>query len=178
MTIERVLLPDTEIADGVRMLLPDLMFTSFTEAERAFVRAQDRAVWNHTRVGGLARSRAVSLGHGAIGKAIACRLEPFDVQVIGVTLSGRDNTVPMAEVDHVLSDCEILIITLPLTPSTRGVVDATLSRLPDGDELWGLPNVVVMPHVGGHSDLFPGSASALLASQIQRYLSDAHSSTR
>jgi phosphoglycerate dehydrogenase-like enzyme len=148
-------------------------------------------------VGGLAGSRAGLLGHGAIGKAIACRLEPFDVQVIGVTLSGRDNTVPMAEVDHVLSDCEILIITLPLTPSTRGVVDAAmLSRLPDGalvvsvgrgptadDEalraaarrrrVVGLPNVVVMPHVGGHSDLFPGSASALLASQIQRYLSDA-----
>jgi phosphoglycerate dehydrogenase-like enzyme len=188
---------------------------AMTKRIPVFVRAQDRAVWKHERVGGLAGSHAVVLGYGAIGQAVARRLEPFDVQVVGVTSSGRDNTVPIAAVDDVLSNCEILIITLPLTPSTRGVVDAgMLSRLPDralvvsvgrgptvdhealraelvsgrlraffdvtdpeplphDDHLWGLPNVLVTPHVGGDSGLFPRLASALVAGQIQRYLTGA-----
>jgi len=179
-----------------------------------FVRLQDKARWGHQRVHGLAGSRAVVLGYGAIGRAISRRLESFDVDVVGVTSSGRHGTLPLADLDSVLGSCQTFILTLPLTASTAGIVDGTmLSKLPDDalvvsigrgptvdhvaltaelesgrlramfdvtdpeplpadSPLWGFPNVLVTPHVGGDCDLFPRFASALVAEQIERFLSN------
>jgi phosphoglycerate dehydrogenase-like enzyme len=180
-----------------------------------FVRLQERASWEHRRVGGLLGSRAVILGYGAIGQAVADRLRPFGVRVTGVTRSGRDGTRTLATIQEDLPSCDILVITAPLTSHTHGLVDAEmLARLPDGalvvnvargqvvdnvalghellsgrlravldvtdpeplpasSELWRLPNVLVTPHVGGDSELFPRLASQLVVDQMRRYLTGA-----
>lgn len=178
-----------------------------------FVRLQDRGEWRHQRVGSLYGSSAVVLGHGAIGAAISTRLRSFGVDVVAVTRSGAGNSLVLAAAAEAMARCQILVLTLPLTEATHGLVDAAmLAGLPDGalvvnvargqvvdnvalsaelisgrlravldvavpeplpadSPLWTLPNVLITPHVGGNSDLFPILASRLVAAQMQRYLS-------
>jgi phosphoglycerate dehydrogenase-like enzyme len=178
----------------------------------AFIRFQDRAEWAHHRVGGLLGMRAVVLGYGAIGTATGDLLRAFGVEVTGVSRSGRDATFSLSALSALLPDCDILVITLPLTDETKGLVNAgMLSLLPDGamvvnvsrgsvvesaalerelvsgrlraaldvtepeplsreSPLWHLPNVLITPHVGGDTDLFPRFASQLVVAQMGRYI--------
>ena len=77
--------------------------------------------------------RVVILGLGSIGTAIADRLRPFGVEVIGVGRTARDGVRGLAELDEVLRDAEILVNILPLTSETAGLLDARrLGLLPDG----------------------------------------------
>ena len=98
-----------------------------------FVREQDRSTWAHRRVGGMLGSRAVVLGYGAIGRATGSALESLGVSVTGVGRSARPPARPLSELGGLLADCDTLVVLLPLTDETRGLVDgAMLARLPDG----------------------------------------------
>lgn len=178
----------------------------------AFVRFQARGEWAHHRVGGLLGMRAVVLGYGAIGTATGDLLGNFGVEVKGVSRSGHDATFPLSAISGLLPNCDILVITLPLTDETRGLVTAgMLSLLPDGalvvnvsrgsvvesralerelvsgrlraaldvtepeplppeSPLWHLSNVLITPHVGGDTDLFPRLASQMVVAQMRRYV--------
>ena len=73
------------------------------------------------------------LGLGSIGAAIADRLRPFGVEVIGVARSRRATSLGPDELDAVLGTAEILVNILPLTSETRGLIDARrLGLLRDG----------------------------------------------
>ena len=53
----------------------------------------------------------------------------------------------------------------------RAALDVTDPEpLPPDSQLWHLPNVLITPHVGGDSDLFPRFAARLVATQMTRYL--------
>jgi phosphoglycerate dehydrogenase-like enzyme len=53
----------------------------------------------------------------------------------------------------------------------RAFLDVTEPEpLPQDSELWSLPNVLITPHIGGDSDLFPVLASRLVVAQVDRYL--------
>jgi phosphoglycerate dehydrogenase-like enzyme len=83
-----------------------------------YVRLQDQGSWEHARTGGLLGSHAIIIGHGAIGQAVADRLRPFGVRITGVTRSGRDGTRTLAGIEAELPNCDILVITAPLTEQT------------------------------------------------------------
>lgn len=102
-----------------------------------FVRAQDRAEWIGGGATGLADQRVTLLGFGGVGRAIAARLKPFEVELRAVASSGRRQddveVSPLDELGAVLADTDILIASLPGGDSTRHVIDdAALSALPDG----------------------------------------------
>jgi phosphoglycerate dehydrogenase-like enzyme len=182
--------------------------------QRGLVQARDaqaRREWDAIEPPELSGRRVVILGLGSIGTAIADRLLPFGVEVIGVGRTAREGVRDLADLDEVLRDAEILVNILPLTSETRGLLDARrLSLLPDGalvvnagrgrtietaalveelqagriraaldvtdpeplppdHPLWGLPNVLITPHVAGDS---PGStirAFELAGDQIRRF---------
>jgi len=72
---------------------------------------------------------AVILGYGGIGRAVARLLRPFGIHVIGVNRSGRadesaDEVVTVDRLDQVLPRAEILVISLPLTRATVGLIGA------------------------------------------------------
>lgn len=110
-----------------------------------FVRAASRGEWAHRVLPSLADRRVLVLGFGGVGRAVAARLKPFEVDVTAV--ASRPRTEPAEQVDrhgvrHVrgiedldslLPDNDVVIVTVPLTSSTRGLVDARFLRLmPDG----------------------------------------------
>jgi phosphoglycerate dehydrogenase-like enzyme len=182
--------------------------------QRGLVQARDaqaKREWNVIEPPELLGRRVVILGLGSIGTAIADRLRPFGVEVIGVARTARDGVLGFSDLDDVLRGAEILVNILPLTGETTGLLDARrLAVLPDGallvnagrgrtiqtaalveelrsgriraaldvtdpeplpgdHPLWGLPNVLISPHIAGDS---PGStirAYELAGDQVRRF---------
>ncbi len=75
-------------------------------------------------------SRITLLGTGDIGRETAMRLRAFAPESItGVNRSGRDagplfdRTLPVSELDDVLPETDLLVMSLPGTPATNGLMD-------------------------------------------------------
>ncbi len=102
-----------------------------------FVRAQQEGRWAQAFRPALADKRVLLVGFGGVGRAIATRLAPFEVQVRAVARRARvegDVTVLGPEtLAEELGRCNVAIVAVPLDPSTRGLVDDHfLASLPDG----------------------------------------------
>lgn len=104
--------------------------------QRGLVQARDaqaRHEWVNIEPPELSGRRVVILGFGSIATAIAERLRPFGVEVIGVGRTARAGVRSLTDLDEVLRDAEILVNILPLTRDTTGLLDAQrLGLLPDG----------------------------------------------
>jgi phosphoglycerate dehydrogenase-like enzyme len=104
----------------------------------AFVRAQQRREWafaNETPTDELTGKRVLLIGAGSIGAAIAAKLAPFDVALTKVARTARpaDGVHGVAALPDLLPHAEIVVLVVPLTDRTRGLVDAGfLKALPDG----------------------------------------------
>jgi phosphoglycerate dehydrogenase-like enzyme len=73
------------------------------------------------------------LGFGSIGRAVAARLEPFGVRVVGVASRPRDGVHGVDELGELLPAADAVVVLAPLTPATRELVDAGfLARMRDG----------------------------------------------
>jgi phosphoglycerate dehydrogenase-like enzyme len=97
-----------------------------------FVRAQDRASWEPQWRPALADRRVLLVGYGAIGEAIEARLRPFEVEVVRVARTGRDGVHPIGALPDLLTEADVVVLVVPLTDATRGLVDADfLARMKD-----------------------------------------------
>lgn len=100
---------------------------------------QDRHEWpGRWRMGQLSEQRVLVLGLGGIGSAVAAKLNALGAEVIGVSRSGtRVAGVRRIVRPHVLADVigevDALVVTLPGTAATEGMVDdALLQRVKPG----------------------------------------------
>ncbi len=66
------------------------------------------------------------VGYGAIGKEIERMLEPFHTEVLRVARSARSEPVvqPVSELDTLLPVADIVVLILPLTDESRGLIGA------------------------------------------------------
>jgi phosphoglycerate dehydrogenase-like enzyme len=101
------------------------------------LRQQADHVWAPRRRTSLADRRVMVLGHGSIGSAITARLEPFRVDIVRVAQTARDEPAGhvhgVDELAELLPTVDVVIVIVPLTPATSGLVDAEfLARMPDG----------------------------------------------
>ena len=85
----------------------------------------------------LADRRVLLLGVGGVGTAITRRLAPFEVELVRVARTSRadaDGIVHgMAELPALLPEAEVVVLALPLDPSTTHLVDrGFLARMADG----------------------------------------------
>lgn len=98
-----------------------------------FVRAQDRREWSPAWRGALAGKRVAVVGAGSIASALQRRLEAFEAEVTMVGRTARDGVRATDELPSLLPEQDVVVLLVPLTDATRGLVDADfLAALPDG----------------------------------------------
>lgn len=175
-----------------------------------------RGTWAPVFVDSLADRRVLVLGYGGVGKAIAARLAPFEVEIVPVASRARDEDgVHVHGIDELMTllpTVDIVIASLPGGDDTRHLIgDEQLAALPDGalvvnvgrgplidtdalvrhtrqgriragldvtdpeplpqdHPLWGVPGVLIAPHVGGASSAMKPRVVALLRRQIAHLL--------
>jgi phosphoglycerate dehydrogenase-like enzyme len=74
-------------------------------------------------IGDLAGTRALILGHGSIGRAVEARLAPFGVRVTGIARHARPGVHALSERHALAGEADVVVVLLPLTPETEGIVD-------------------------------------------------------
>lgn len=98
-----------------------------------FVHDQDRHRWRPDWHPSLADKRVLIVGYGAVGEAIERRLLPFEVDVVRVARRARDGVHAIDELPTLLPDADVVVLVVPLTDATRGLVDAGfLAAMKDG----------------------------------------------
>lgn len=98
-----------------------------------FLAAQARGEWDKPWNGELAGSRVLIVGAGDIGTALGRRLDGFDVEVTYVARSAREGVSAVRALPDLLPLHEVVVLLVPTTPETRGLVDAEfLAAMPDG----------------------------------------------
>lgn len=105
-----------------------------------FARAMPAGQWRYARHQSLADKRVLIVGFGSIGRAIARRLAGFECEVRAVARTAREVdgiTVHGADdLPGLLPAADVVILIVPLTERTRGLVDADfLARMRDGSLL-------------------------------------------
>lgn len=102
-----------------------------------FVRGQDAGAWDAGWYPALADRTVLIVGYGAIGEAVERRLAGFETDIVRVARSARstpagDPVRPLTDLPDLLPRADVVILTVPLTPDTRGLVDeAFLARMRD-----------------------------------------------
>jgi phosphoglycerate dehydrogenase-like enzyme len=108
-----------------------------------FVVAQGRSQWLPSEYRqSLADKKVLILGYGGIGVAIARRLSGFEATLTAVATRARagDDLVPwvhgVEELPSLLPEQDVVIVIVPLSVSTDGLVDrGFLASMPDGSLL-------------------------------------------
>jgi phosphoglycerate dehydrogenase-like enzyme len=98
-----------------------------------FRRQQEQARWEARMPRELAGSKVLIVGYGSIGRAVEDRLRPFGVEVTGVVSRQRGSTAGVDTIDELLPHADIVIVLLPATPETAGLIGKQrLARLKAG----------------------------------------------
>jgi phosphoglycerate dehydrogenase-like enzyme len=98
-----------------------------------FARAMPSGSWVYARRESLADKRVLVIGAGGVGRAIQRRLEPFEVDVTMAARTARPGVVATADVGALLPTIDVVVLAVPLTEDTTGLVDeGFLSRMRDG----------------------------------------------
>lgn len=96
-------------------------------------RAMTTGTWITGRFESLADKQVLIIGFGGVGKAVARRLSGFEVHITAVARHSRDGVHTIDELDVLLPTADVVILTVPLTADTRGLVDTDfLARMKPG----------------------------------------------
>ncbi|SFE71382.1 2-hydroxyacid dehydrogenase [Blastococcus tunisiensis] len=89
-----------------------------------FVREQGAGRWSPGTHRSLVGARVLVVGAGDIGRAIGRMLAGFDVELDYVGRTARDGVHGMAELPGLLPHADVVVLVVPVTPETTGMVDA------------------------------------------------------
>ena len=98
-----------------------------------FMAAQQEGTWDPVRSEPLAGQTVLIVGYGSIGEATERVLAPFGVRFERIARRPRPGVMTMDDLPEVLPRADIVILLVPVTPATTGLVDARfLARMHDG----------------------------------------------
>ena len=98
-----------------------------------FVRAQDEGRWRPSAQRSLVGARVLVVGAGDIGRAIGRMMAGFDVELTYVARTARDGVRSTDELPGLLPHADVVVVIVPVTPETTGMVDAAfLAAMKDG----------------------------------------------
>jgi phosphoglycerate dehydrogenase-like enzyme len=89
---------------------------------------QRERVWKQILTPPMAGRTSVVVGFGDLGQGAGRAAHKLGLRVIAITRSGKpcspaDEVYPVTEIDRALPLADFLIVTTPLTPQTRGLID-------------------------------------------------------
>lgn len=92
----------------------------------AQITGDQREIYPPVMLEELTGKRVLLVGYGAIGKEIERMLAPFDVEIVRVARSARSTPEvhAVSELDMLLPRAEIVVLILPATPESRGLIGA------------------------------------------------------
>ncbi|KTR86365.1 2-hydroxyacid dehydrogenase [Leucobacter chromiiresistens] len=107
-----------------------------------FVRDAEEERWQLRSLPSLADRRVLLVGYGGVSQAIEARLAGFEVEITRLARTARreenlaGQTVEVRGFESLhesLAEAEIVMLAVPLTDGTRGLIDgAALAAMPDG----------------------------------------------
>lgn len=98
-----------------------------------YVRQQETHTWARVRSDGLQEKRVLIVGAGDLASQLQRRLLACDATVTLVGRHAREGVRTMAELPALLPDHDAVVIMVPQTTATTGLVDAAfLAAMPDG----------------------------------------------
>lgn len=112
------------------------LLLALTRRIPAFLGQQAHRVWDRTRVGALTSLEGKTLaivGYGHIGREVARRARGFGMHLIALSrsLGGADEVdevLPLSALLDVLPRCDVVLLSIALTPQTRHLMDAAALR--------------------------------------------------
>jgi phosphoglycerate dehydrogenase-like enzyme len=138
-------------------------------------RAAGARHWDYEQPQELHGTTVLVLGHGSIGRAVEARLTAFGVRVIGVASRARNGVHGVDELHALLSAADAVVVLLPLTPATRGLVDAAvLTHMHDGALLVSAGRGAVVDTDALVAELASGRLRAVLDVTDPEPLPDGH----
>ena len=98
-----------------------------------FIRQQDQHDWTEVGSPGLQGAQVLVVGAGDLGEQTRRRLDGFGCSVTLVARTARDGVRGIDELPDLLPEADAVVLVVPLTEQTRGLVDAAfLARMKDG----------------------------------------------
>ena len=128
-----------------------------------FVREQAAGRWSSETFSSLVGARVLVVGAGDIGTAIGRMLAGFDVELTYVARTARGGARSTAELPELLPHADVVILIVPVTAETTGMVDATfLAAMKDGALLVNAARGVVVDTEALLAELTTGRLRAAL----------------
>ncbi len=87
-----------------------------------YARAQLAGEWRDGFRDALADKTVLIVGYGAIGEAVERRFAGFEVDILRVARGARPGVSAVSDLYDLLPRANVVILTVPLTPHTRGMV--------------------------------------------------------
>jgi glyoxylate/hydroxypyruvate reductase len=89
--------------------------------------------WDHYPVNELRGKTLLVVGLGEIGREVARLAQAFGMRVLAVRRTADDTAAGPERLDELVGDADAIVVTLPLTEETRGLVGHdTIARMRDG----------------------------------------------
>ena len=140
--------------------------TAMLAAQRGipfFVREQDAGRWSFSTHHSLFGARVLVVGAGDIGRTIGRMLAGFDVELTYVARTARDGVHGIDELPALLPHADVVVVIVPVTTETRGMVDAGfLAAMADGALLVNAARGVVVDTEALLAELSRGRLRAAL----------------
>ncbi|MBD7917581.1 2-hydroxyacid dehydrogenase [Cellulomonas sp. Sa3CUA2] len=101
------------------------------------VRAMGEGRWDNPFGPSLADRRVLVVGQGSVGQAIVARFRPFEVDLVRVARTARDDVDGhvhgVDELPDLLPDADVVVLAIPLDRTSYHLIDArALARMKDG----------------------------------------------
>ncbi len=98
-----------------------------------FVREQAAGRWSFSTQRSLVGARVLLVGAGDIGRTVGRMLDGFGAELTYVARTARDGVRSVDELPELLPHADVVVLLVPVTPETTGMVDAAfLAAMPDG----------------------------------------------
>jgi phosphoglycerate dehydrogenase-like enzyme len=81
----------------------------------------------------LATKKVLIVGYGGIGAELERLIQAFDVEIVRVARTAKEGISPIEDLEKLLPAADVVVLLVPLTPATRGLMNAaTLGRMKPG----------------------------------------------